>query len=99
MKYLKGTTTQGIITKTDPEKGIECYVDANFYGRQNKEEVTELRLVLPRTGYTLTYDNCPIIWESRPQIQIELSNTEAEYITLYKSTRGVLPFVILMKDI
>ena len=24
---------------------------------------------------------------------------EAEYITLYKSTRGVLPFVILMKEI
>ena len=31
LKYLKGTTIQGLIMKTDPKKGTECYVDPNFY--------------------------------------------------------------------
>ena len=30
LKYLKDTTTRGLIMKPDPEKGIECYMDNNF---------------------------------------------------------------------
>ena len=36
LKYLKGTATQGLTLKLDPEKGIDCYVDTNFSGRWNK---------------------------------------------------------------
>ena len=30
LNYLKGMATQGLILKPDPEKDIECYVDAEF---------------------------------------------------------------------
>ena len=49
--------TQGLITKTDPEKGIECYVAAEFVGGWNKEEGKEPGFVLDRRGYAITYDN------------------------------------------
>ena len=32
LKYLKAKATQRLILKPDPEKGIECYVDADFAG-------------------------------------------------------------------
>ena len=32
LKYLKVTAMQDLILKTDPEKGIKCYIDAGFTG-------------------------------------------------------------------
>ena len=34
--YLKCTSENGLIMKPDPEKGIYCYVDADFVGRCNQ---------------------------------------------------------------
>ena len=30
LKNIKGVATQGLILKPDPERGIECYVEAEF---------------------------------------------------------------------
>ena len=61
-KYLKGTATQGLILNPDPVKGIEFYSDSDFTGQWNQEDVKYPGLVLSRTGYVITSDNCPIIW-------------------------------------
>ena len=45
LEYLKGTGTQGLILKSDIEKGIECYLDADSMVRFNQEEGKEPRLV------------------------------------------------------
>ena len=82
----------------DPEKGIECYVDADFAGRWNQEEGKDPVLVLSITEYVIIYSNCPIIWASRIQTKIELKKIEVEYIALYQAMRYVLPFVSLMKE-
>ena len=70
--------------KPDLEKGIKCYVDVNFAGGRNQEKGKEPGLVLSRTGYAITYDNFPIIWESWLQIEIAPSTTEEEHISLSK---------------
>ena len=49
LNYLKCTAMQGLISKPVPEKGIECYIDADFSGRRNKEEGKDPLLVLSRT--------------------------------------------------
>ena len=85
--------------KLDPEKEIECYVGANFSSWWNQEEINDPGLVLYRTGYGISYTKCPIIWVSRLQIEITISNTEAEYIASYPATRDALPFVSFMKEI
>ena len=50
-------------------------------------------------GYVITYANCPIIWVIRLQTEIAHSTTEAEYISLLKYMRYVLPLVSLVKGI
>ena len=70
LKHLKGMATQRVILGKNPEKGIKCYMDDNFIGRWNQEEVKDHGLVLSRTGCLITYVNCLIIWASRPQTEI-----------------------------
>ena len=43
--------------KQDPEKGIKCYVDANFAGGWNQEEGEYPTLFLFRTVYIINYTN------------------------------------------
>ena len=99
LNYLKGTATQGVILKPDPEKGIECYVGSNFACGCNQEELRDPNSVLSRTGYVITYVHCPIIWESRLQTEIAINTIEVEYIALLKAMRYILPLVGLMKKI
>ena len=37
LKHLKFMDTQLLIMKLNTEKGIECYMDANFAGGQNQK--------------------------------------------------------------
>ena len=61
LNYLKGTATQGLIPKPDPEKEIDCYLGTNFAGRWIQEKGEYPGSVLYGTGYVITYENCTII--------------------------------------
>ena len=84
--------------KPNPENDIECYLDADFTGGWDQEEVKDTGLVLSRTGYLISYTNCPIIWLIQIQMEILLSTTEEKYIALYQAMRYVLHYVSLMKE-
>ena len=85
--------------KPDTEKGIECYVDADFLEGWNQEEDRYPGSLLSRTVCVIMYANCPIIWASRLQTEIVLSKIEAKYIAISQAMRDVLPFMSLMKEI
>ena len=74
-------------------------MDAKFSCGWNQKEGKDTGSFLYQTGYTIYYENCPIIWVSQIQTEILLSTTEAEYITLNRAIKEVLPFFILMKGI
>ena len=48
--------------KPDPEIFIEFYLDADFSGEWNQEEGKDPGSVHSRTGYVISYSNCPIIF-------------------------------------
>ena len=98
-KYLKGTEDKGITFKPDPNKGLECFVDADFAGGWNKGDASNADAVLSRTGYVIMYAGCPVHWCSKLQTEIALSTTEAEYIALSQSLREVIPLIELLKEI
>ena len=98
-RYLKGTKDQGIILKPDPNRGVDCYVDASFATEFSKERSSDPTSVLSRTGYVILYKACPIIWVSRMQTEIALSTTEAEYIALSQAMRDVIPFMSLLEEL
>ena len=108
LRYLIGTTrndsanreaSQGIIYRPDKTKSIDNYVDASFAGDWNTECSEEPTSVMSRTGYVISYANCPIIWCSKLMTEIALSTTESEYMALSLSMRDVIPLMELLKEL
>ena len=71
--------------------GIECYVDADFAGGWNITTLTDADNIMSRTGFVITYANCPIYWASCLQTEIALSTAKAEYIAMPSALRKVIP--------
>jgi hypothetical protein len=93
VRYLKKTRDKGIIMTPNKEKGIQCYVDADFAGGFSAETSEDPVSVFSRTGYVIYYYGCPLIWVSKLQSEISLSTVEAEYIALSQSMRDVIPLM------
>ena len=89
---------QGLTLKVDKSKGFECYVDADFAGGYSDANALDPQSCLSRTGYVITYANCPIIWSSKMQSTISLSTTEAEYVALSSALRDVIFLMELAQE-
>ena len=98
-QYLAGTAKQGIILNPDPNGKLDAYVDSDFAGRWHQKYAQLRESVLSRTGFVITYCNCPVTWSSKLQTEIALSTTEAEYIALSTMCRTLLPMRMLLKEI
>ena len=98
-RYLLTSRDRGIIYKPDMNRGLECYVDADFAGSWQKADAESADAVMSRTGYVLMYAGCPIHWVSKLQTEIALSTAEAEYIALSQALREVIPLMSMMKEL
>ncbi|KAL7580919.1 hypothetical protein ACA910_005738 [Epithemia clementina (nom. ined.)] len=99
-KYLKGTADQGIIFKPDPSKSFHCWVDADFAGNWHPDyAATDPMTSKSRSGWAITYANCPIAWASKMQTLTALSTTEAEYLALSTALRELIPLMELTKEV
>lgn len=99
VRYLTTTRDKGMIFKPDKDKGIICHVDADFAGNWNLVEGDNPASVLSRTGFVITYANCPLIWASKLQTEIALSTTEAEYIALSQAMKEIIPLINILGEI
>jgi hypothetical protein len=99
VRYLKGTTTRGIVYTPKPELGLECFVDADFAGGWTQADADNADNVLSRTGYVIQYASCPIGWCSKLQSEIAPSTAEAEYIALSQALREVIPLITLLDEL
>ena len=99
IRYLKRTRDKGIIVHVDKSKGIECFVDADFAGGYHKDEPSNPRDCLSRTGFIIKYAGCPIVWSSKLQSTIALSTTEAEYMALSMACREVIYLINLTGEL
>ena len=66
-RHLKGTNDKGLMLKTDLNKGLEIYVDADFAGACDNETSEDTSTVYPRTISVIKHANCPMSWKSKPQ--------------------------------
>ena len=82
-RYLKGTADLGITLHPKHDEGFRGYADADFVYNWLKEYVEfDPTTAKSRSGWVITYANCPILWASEFQLQVALSTTEANYISL-----------------
>eukprot|EP00957_Ditylum_brightwellii_P077024 5853622-Ditylum_brightwellii.AAC.1 len=61
VKYLAGSADRGVVYTPNPEKGIECYVNADFAGGWSKADADNPDNLLSRTGYIIYYAGCPVL--------------------------------------
>ncbi len=79
--------------------GIECYIGADFAGGWNIIASTDADNAMSRTGFVITYANCPIYWASRLQTEIAPSTAKADYIAMSSALHKVIPLMTLMKEL
>jgi hypothetical protein len=54
---------------------------------------------MSRTGFVITYANCPIYWASRLQTEIAPSTVKAEYIAMSSVLCKVISLMTFMKEL
>ena len=99
IRYLQGTKDKGMILQPNSSLQADCYVDADFAGLWGVEHDQDPICVKSRTGYLITYKNCPLHWASKLQSQVALSTMEAEYIALSQSMRDLIPLREIIKEL
>ena len=98
-RYLCNNCEQGITYKIDRSKGIEVYVDADFAGGWSSADADNADNVLSRTCFVICYANCPLIWCSKLQTKIALSNAKAENIAMSHALWDMIPIQNLVKEV
>lgn len=96
---MLSTKSKVIIYDPNIEKGVECYVDADFAGGWKKTIADQGENLLSRTGYVICYAGCPIIWTSKLQTEIALSTSESEYIALSTEMCEIIPLMNVLIEI
>ena len=98
-RYLHGTKSKGLLLRPKLQEGFKCYVDADWAGNWAKDQPNNPAGALSRTGYLITYANCPIVWGSKMQTLVALSTTEAEIIALSTALREVIFLQNLLEEL
>jgi hypothetical protein len=78
-RYLKEPYDKGLILKLDGVSGLEVYVDTDFVGNWDPQDMLSRDSTRSRHGYIVKFNNCPILWKSQMATEIALLSTESEY--------------------
>ena len=65
-RYLLRTKDKGLVFRPDKNRGLECYVDADWAGTWKKRSAHDPMSAHSRTGFVILYMGCPIIWNVDP---------------------------------
>ena len=65
---------KGLILQPKEAFEVDCYVDSDFAGLWPYEDKLDPICVKSRTGYVICLEDCPLVWKSRLQETIAISN-------------------------
>lgn len=88
-RYLKGTIGKGITYASN--KALECYSDADHGGDLDTGRSTSGMLCLFAGG--------PISWQSKRQLTVAISSTEAEIVAASETAREIVWMKRILKDL
>ena len=78
---------------------MDCYADADFAGLWGYENPQDTIFSRSRTGFVVTFANCPLLWVSKLQTWIALYALHSEYVVLSHSVRALLSVKSLIKEV
>jgi hypothetical protein len=98
-RYLSDSAEKGI-EFMPTQHSFRVWAAADYGGLYDKETAADQPVTAKsRTGFLITYADCPLIWDSQLQTDTALSITEAEYIALRTALRHTIPLMKLIKEI
>ena len=66
-RYLQGTKDNGLVFNPSKKLVVDCYADADFAGLWGHEDPQDRIFARSRTGFVVTFANCPLLWVSKLQ--------------------------------
>ncbi len=76
---------------------IDAYPDANFAGMYGYEHHDNPSGVKSWTGYVNNVANCPVMWQSKLQMETALSTMEAEIMAISHCARELIPIIQMVE--
>eukprot|EP00804_Cyclotella_cryptica_P016960 CCRYP_001892-RA/>CCRYP_001892-RA protein AED:0.32 eAED:0.41 QI:0/0/0/1/1/1/2/0/530 len=98
-RYLKGTTSKGLIMTPSTDLSVDGYPDADFAGLYGHEDAQDPHCAHSRTGYVILVFGCPVLWKSKLQTEIALSTMDAEYVALSQACKDLFPIMDISKEL
>jgi hypothetical protein len=98
--YLKQTPNRGMVMNPSSDVcEIDAYPDADFAGMYGHEEYTDPACAKSRTGFIITFADCPVFWQSKLQTEMALSTMEAKIIALAACCRELFPLMDMVSSV
>ena len=97
--YLQVTKDNGLVFNLSKKLVVDCYADAYFAGLWEHKDPQDRICARSRTGFVVTFFNCPLLWLSKLQTEIALSTLHSEYVALSHHVRALLPSKSLIKEV
>ena len=71
-----------------------CYVDVYFSGLYGYKDPQDPICLRSRMVYVATFANGALLWVSKLQREMSLSNLCYKYVDLYQYLKNLLPFIL-----
>ena len=98
-RYLKNTQDHGLVLDTNYDIfKVDAYPDVNFSGMCGHERHDDPGCAKSRTGFIITFYDCPVFWISKLQTETALSTTEEKIISLAHCCRELFPIIDITKS-
>ena len=89
-RYLQGTKENGIVLNPSNKLVEDFYGEADFAGLLGHENPQDPICDMSKSGFVITFANCPLLWMSKLQTEIALSTLHSEYVALFYSVKKKL---------
>ena len=98
-RYIQGTKDNVLLFNPFKKLVVDCYDDADFAGLWGHENPQAPICGRSRTGFVVTFANCPLLWVSKLQTEIAISTINSEYVEFSHSVRALLTLKSLIKEV
>jgi len=78
---------------------IDAYPDADFAGMFGHEDHTDPAYTKSRTGFIITFADCPVFWQSKLQTEMALSTMEAKILAFSACCRELFHIMDMVSSV
>jgi len=98
-KYLKNTSSCGMVINPTRELTIDAYPDADFAGMYGHEKPTDPACARSRSGFVIVFSGVPVLWQSKLQTETALSTMEAKVNALAACMRKLIQIMNMVQSL